>query len=102
MGIVTYHSEVNASQPPAQEVGATVSVPTVKVRLVQSVKLPPKLDQSIVADVSWEGGGLKGPLLLEADPSLQLSCNVHVADTFVCQTWQRVRLHQDKCITIFF
>ena len=60
LGIVTYHPEVNASQPPAQEVGATVSVPTVKVRLVQSVKLPPKPDQSIIADVSWERGGLRG------------------------------------------
>ena len=54
LGLVTYHPEVDASQTPAQEVGATVSVPTVKVRLVQSVKLPPKLDQSIIADVSWK------------------------------------------------
>ena len=53
-GIVTYHPEVDASQPQAQEVGATVSVPTVKVWLVQSVKLPPKPDHSIIADVSWE------------------------------------------------
>ena len=68
LGKVTYHPEVNASQPPAQEVGTTVSVPTVKVRLVQSVKLPPKPDQHIVADVSWEREGLKEPLLLEADP----------------------------------
>ena len=83
LGIVTYHPEVDVSQPPAQEVGATVSVPTVKVRLVQSVKLLPKPDQSIIADVSWEREGLKGPLLLEADPSLQLSCNVHVADIFL-------------------
>ena len=41
-------------QPPAQGVGTTVSVPTVKVQLVQSVNSPPKLDQSIVADVTWE------------------------------------------------
>ena len=52
LGIVTYHPEVDASQPPAQEVGATVSVLTVKVRHVQSVKLLPKPDQSIIADVS--------------------------------------------------
>ena len=44
LGIVTYHPEVDASQPSAQEVGAPVSVPTVKVRLVQSVKLPLKPD----------------------------------------------------------
>ena len=31
LGKVTYHPEVNALQPPAQEVGITVSVPTVKV-----------------------------------------------------------------------
>ena len=68
LGKVTYHPEVNASLPPAQEVGTIVSVPTVKVQLVKSVKLPPKPDQSIVADVSWEQEGLKEPLLLEADP----------------------------------
>ena len=34
------HPEVDASLTPVQEVAATVSVPTVKVRLVQSVKLP--------------------------------------------------------------
>ena len=28
LGIVTYHPEVDASQTPAQEIGATVSVPT--------------------------------------------------------------------------
>ena len=83
LGIVTYHPGVNASQTPAQEVGATVSVPTVKVQLVQSVKLPPKPDKSVIADVSWKREGLKGPLLLEADPLLQLSCNVHVADAYV-------------------
>ena len=33
--------------------------------------------------MSWEREGLKGSLLLEADPSLQVSCNVHVADIFV-------------------
>ena len=40
LGKVSYHLQVNASQPPAQEVGTTVSVPTVKVQLVQRVKLP--------------------------------------------------------------
>ena len=40
LGKVSYRPEVNALQPPAQEVGATVSVPTVKVQLVQRVKLP--------------------------------------------------------------
>lgn len=83
LGIVTYHPEVEAPQPQAQEVGATACVPAVKVQLVQSVKLPPRPDQSIIADVSWEREGLKGPLFLEASQSLQLSCNIHVADVFV-------------------
>ena len=82
LGIVTYHPDVDASQPQAQEV-ATVRVPAVKVQLVQSVKLPPRPDQSIIANVSWERGSLEGPLLLEANPSLQLSRNVHVADVLV-------------------
>lgn len=47
------------------------------------MKLPPKPDKSVIADVSWKREGLKGPLLLEADPLLQLSCNVHVADAYV-------------------
>ena len=79
LGIVTYHPDVDTSQPQVQEVGTTVEVPAVKVQLVQSVKLPPRPDQSIIADVSWKKG-LKGPLLLEVSPSLQLSRSVHATD----------------------
>ena len=57
-------------------------MPAVKVQLLQSVKLTPRPDQSIVAEVSWKQG-LKGPLLLEADQSFQLSRSIHVADVFV-------------------
>ena len=80
LGIVTYHPEVD-TRP--QEVSDTVSVPAVKVQLLQSVKLPPRPDQSIIAEVSWKQEGLKGPLLLEANQSLQLSRSIHVADVFV-------------------
>ena len=55
-------------------------MPAVKVQLLQSVNLP---DQSIAADVSWDWEGLKGPLLSEANQSLQLSHSIHLADIFV-------------------
>ena len=83
LGIVSYHPEVDASQPQDQAAGDRANVPAVRVQLVQSIKLPPRPDRSILAEVSWEQGSWKGPLFLEADPSLQLSRNVHMADTFV-------------------
>ena len=53
LGIVSYHPQVDVSQTPAEDVGATVSVPTAKVQLVQSLKLPPKPDKCVIADVSY-------------------------------------------------
>ena len=81
--IVTYHPDVETSQPQAEAAGATIGVPSVKVQLVSSVKLPPKPDQSVVADVSWKQRGLKGPLLLEADTSLQLGRNFQLVNVLV-------------------
>ena len=83
LGIVTYHPEVSTSQPQIPVIDAEVRVPTVKIQLLQSVKLPPRPDQSVVADVSWEPEGLKGPLLLEADPSFRMSHDIHMADVLV-------------------
>ena len=83
LGIVTYHPDVEAPPPSTPETGAVVSVPAVKVQLVQSVKLPPRPDQSIIVDVRWERDLVKGPLILEAIPSIKLNHNIHVADTFV-------------------
>ena len=80
LGIVTYHPEVDDQ---AQEVSATISVPAVRVQLLQSVKLPPRPDQSIIAEVGWKQQGLKGPLLMEANQSLQLSRSIHVADVLL-------------------
>ena len=80
LGIITYHPEVDIRP---QEVSTTVSVPAVKVWLLQSVKLLLRPDQSIIAEASWKQEGLKGPLLLEANQSLQLSRNIHVADVFL-------------------
>ena len=83
LGIVSYHPEVDASQPQDRAAADRANVPAVRVQLVQSIKLPPRLDRSILAEVSWEQGSWKGPLFLEADPPLQLNRNVHMADTFV-------------------
>lgn len=77
LGIVTYLPEVGAPEETAP------NEPKIQVRLVQSMKLPPRPDESIVADVSWEQKGLKGPLLLEADASLRCTRDIHVADVFV-------------------
>ena len=83
LGIVTYHPEVEPTSPPAQPADAEISIPAVKVRLVDSVKLPPRPDQSVIADVTWERGEVKGPLLLEADPSLLHHRNIHMADVLI-------------------
>ena len=83
LGIVEYHPDVVASQPLPPRVDASVTVPDVRVRLLQSVKLLPKPDRSVVADVMWECDHLKGPLLLEADPSFKTTRDIHVADVFV-------------------
>ena len=56
-----------------------------KVQLLQGVKLPPRPDQSIIVEVSWKQG-LKGPLLLEANQSLQFSRNIHIANVFLSDT----------------
>ena len=52
-------------------------VPAVRVRLVDSIKLPPKHNQHVIAEVYWEPDGLEGPVLLEADKSLEVN-NVRV------------------------
>ena len=84
LGIVEYHPDVIAFQSLPPRVDESVTVPDVRVRLLQSVKLLPKPDRSDVADdVMWECDHLKGPLLLEADPSFKTTRDIHVADVFV-------------------
>ena len=54
LGIATYHSDVEAPPPSTQEADVAVCVPAVRIQLVQSVKLPLRPDQSIIADVIWD------------------------------------------------
>ena len=58
-------------------------MPAVKVQLVHGVTLPPKPDQSVVAEVKWEPKKLQGPLLLEVDPGLQANENVQITSMYL-------------------
>ena len=78
--IVTYHPEV---QVDGLKTTDNVRVPAVKVQLVHGVTLPPKPDQSVVAEVKWEPKKLQGPLLLEVDPGLQANENVQITSMYL-------------------
>ncbi len=86
LGIQAYHPAVVAEEPGRKEEGGkpTCRVPTVRVRLVQSVRLLP--NQSVLADVELTGETLaesKTPLLLEPYPELEEDLGVQVAEAVV-------------------
>ncbi len=86
LGILTYHPEVLAAEPGRKVDGVKPKcrVPTVRVQLVQSMRLLP--NQSVLADVELIGEGLKGsktPLLLEPYPSLEGGLGIQVAEAVV-------------------
>jgi hypothetical protein len=61
LGIDSYHSAVAVV---AESKYATV-------RLVNGITLPPRTGQSVITEVSWAEGKIKGPLLLEMNPDLR-------------------------------
>lgn len=84
LGIVTYHPEILTTPQPSEPAGnKECRVPTVKVCLVKGIKLPPRPGQSVIAEVSWDGEGPTGPLLLEANPELLAQHGVQVSDGLV-------------------
>ena len=97
MGIISYHPEVqprksirNDSPEPVRkpeskeqsEKSPKCQVPTVRIQLVQSIKLPP--NQTVMADVKLsENVTGKGPLLLEPDLAVYRERGVQIADSVV-------------------
>ena len=61
--IITYHQDILATQSNLTPCETDCRVPTVRVQLVHSIKLPPKPDQTVVAEVSWSSEFPNGPLL---------------------------------------
>uniref|UniRef100_A0A1X7SUF3 CCHC-type domain-containing protein n=1 Tax=Amphimedon queenslandica TaxID=400682 RepID=A0A1X7SUF3_AMPQE len=79
LGIIKYHPDVK----PVCKMGEELPVvPAIRVRLVDSIKLPPKSDKQVMAEVYWEPDGLEGPVLLEADSSLKVN-NVLLPDILI-------------------
>ncbi|MCG8624500.1 MAG: hypothetical protein MJE68_21215 [Proteobacteria bacterium] len=84
MGIISYHPEVQPRKSSISDLPGPVGevqkneqtesapkclVPTVRIQLVQSVKLPPK--QTVMVDVKLSDGiAGNGPLLVEPDLSV--------------------------------
>ena len=92
LGIVSYHPSVEiwrgARKQKRKQVhqknkeSRPTQVPSVRVRLVQTVRLPPR--QSVVVKVRLEGGGgVQGPWLLEPDTLLEASTGLQVVDSLV-------------------
>ena len=81
LGIVTYHPDIQTNQSSGGETSGRV--PTVRVQLVQGVKLPPNPDQNVVAEACL-GSELSGSsLLLESSPKLFEDVGVQMADMLV-------------------
>ena len=80
LGIVTYHPDVTPTTSSKRE---NTTVPAVRVRLIETIKLPPRSDRGVVAEVGWEPHLLQGPLLMEANQSLKVSNSVCLPDVLV-------------------
>ena len=75
LGIISYHSSAITRKKRRAPETPPVRVPTIKVKLVKSVRVPP-----VTAQVRWEGeDSLEGPILIESSPGKE----VHLADAIV-------------------
>ena len=94
MGIISYHPEVKPHKssrvdfpepepkPQNEENLPKCQVPTVRIQLVQSIKLPP--NQTVMAEVKLSDGVTgNGPMLLEPDLTVCRERGVQVADSVV-------------------
>ena len=98
MGIISYHPEVKPRKaehtdkpepkPPATEISETpphenkCQVPTLRVKLVQSIKLPP--NQSVMTEIKLSDTIVgNGPILFEPDLTLCQERGVQVADSVI-------------------
>ena len=91
MGIKSYHPEVKPRKassfepvltPDSDEQSTTFRVPTVRVQLIQSVKLPP--NQALMAEVRLSDDAVgNGPMLLEPNLSLCHDRSVQIAESII-------------------
>ena len=85
MGILSYHPnvkprEVTKGDQPSAE--GTACVPTVRVKLVQSTRLPP--NQNIVAEVRLtDSDGHGGPLLIEPNEPIKSERGIQIVDSLM-------------------
>ena len=80
LGIITYHPEVQSLPPTklvecspsvSKDSGGLCRIPSVKVQLVKSVKLPPNHSVMVETRLVGETRSPHGPMLLEADNRLR-------------------------------
>ena len=85
LGILAYHPDVKARKdgPQCEEESKEVaSVPTIRVCLLQSVRVP--AGQSTFVPVHFQGSDLSGKsMLLERDPSLRESTGLQFEDALL-------------------
>ena len=79
LGIISYHPDVNAKGCPQPKQEHSASVPTIRVRLLQSVRVP--AGRSAIVPVQVEGG--KSTMLLENDPAVEESIGLRVEDVLL-------------------
>ena len=78
LGVVSYHPSVIAKKKGRTPETPPVRVPTIRVKLVKSVRVPPL--KCVTAQVRLEGeDSLEGPILIESSPDRE----VHLADAMV-------------------
>ena len=86
LGIVNYHSQVTPGNTHTEKTTTNVSVPTVRVQLVETVKLRPQ--ESFMAEVRLVGDGVAGQphselMLLETDEEFGTEMGAHIASGLV-------------------
>ena len=85
LGIITYHPDVKvrgSPQPKADKEQQSAVVPSIRVYLSQSVRIP--AGHTAVVSVQFQGGEPTGdPLLLERDPAIEESTGLQVDDALL-------------------
>ena len=91
LGIVSYHPDVHPKNakpetPNVAEATTIATVPSVRIKLVTSVRLPPK--EAVAAEVQLEGieKNYRGPWLLQSNDTVVEDLGVCVIDSLVTPT----------------
>lgn len=90
LGIVSYHPDVHPKnakpETPNVAEATTIAVPSVRIKLVTSVRLPP--NEAVAAEVQLEGTeeNYRGPWLLQSNDTVVEDIGVCVIDSLVTPT----------------